>query len=418
MVVGITDPMMYIGGAGGEDNSEIHPYFANEREAVRELLKTLTFRRLLKAISNDNLIGRRMLAREPIVLAYLVGRLRRMPTTKGLVRELNDNPALCELCGFEKTGCAGDLPVYYVPSRRTFGRVFKQLQQPEFARLIEECMAELTLNMLEQVPDFGRDLAIDSTTIRTYANRRNGKDPEASFGFKHSVKSESGTEMVLGYKLHTIADIRGLFITGIFTTGSRHDSPMLVKLMKKMRRMFGDRIKPVTLAGDKGYDSNANHEFLYSEGITLIAPLRELPKNELRDGGHTDDGVPTCYGLEMVYVRTDPETGKHLYRCPVDGHIPEGQMLPCAGEVEIDPTDNIRLFGGAMRRGTPEWDDKYEGRQGVERLFAWWKNGCALEGHYFRGEANVKLHTLLTVMAYLALQSAQLSGAVLVDKAA
>jgi len=417
LTVETTDPV-YIGGAGGADKSEIYPYYENERNALRELAKTRSFRKLLKAISNDNLIGRKMLAREPIVLAYLVGRLRRMPTTKGLVRELNDNPALCELCGFEKTGCAGDLPVYYVPSRRTFGRVFKQLQQPEFARLIEECMAELTLNMLEHVPDFGRDLAIDSTTIRTYANRRNGKDPEASFGFKHSVKSESGTEMVLGYKLHTIADIRGLFITGIFTTGSQHDSPMLVKLMKKMRRLFGDRIKPVTLAGDKGYDSNANHEFAHSEGFVLVSPLRRQPKNELRDGGHTDKGEPTCHGLVMKFVRTDPETGKHLYRCPVDGHIPEGQMLPCAGEVEIDPTDNIRLFGGTIRRGSPEWDEKYEGRQGVERLFAWWKNGCALEGHHFRGEANVKLHTLLTVLAYQALQSAQLSGAVLVDKAA
>lgn len=120
----------------------------------------------------------------------------------------------------------------------------------------------------------------------------------------------------------------------------------------------------------------------------------------------------------MEHVRTDPETGKHLYRCPVDGHIPEGQMLPCAGDVEIDPTDNIRLFGGAMRRGSPEWDEAYEGRQGVERLFAWWKNGCALEDHYFRGRANIELHTLLTALAYQALQSAQLSGAVLVDKAA
>ena len=416
MTVEITEAVN-IGGAGGADNSEIHPYFENERYALKELLNTLTFRRLLKAISNDKHTGRRKLAREPIVLAYIVGRLRRMPTIKGLVRELNDNPALCELCRFEKIGFVGDLPVYRIPSRRTFGRVFKQLQQPEFVRLIEECSAELTLRVLRQAPDFGRDIAIDSTTIRTYANRRNGKDPEASFGFKHSVKSESGTEMVLGYKYHVISDIHGNFITGIFTTGSQHDSPMLVELIEKMHRTFGDRIEPYTLAGDKAYDSNGNHEFAHSEGIALIAPLRRLPKSEFRDGRYTDDGVPTCHGLVMEFVSTDMETGKHLYLCPVDGHIPEGQMLPCAGEIEVDPADNIRLFGGTIRRGSPEWDEAYEGRQGVERLFAWWK-GRSLEEHYFRGEANVKLHTLLTVLAYQALQSAQLSGAVLVDKAA
>ena len=409
---------MYIGGAGGEDEREIHPYFANEREAIRELLKTFTFRRLLKAISNDKHMGRKKLDRKSIVLAYIVGRLRKMPTIKGLVRELNDNPALCDLCGFEKTGYAGDLPVYYIPSRRTFGRVFKQLRQPEFLRLIEGCLAELTITMSGELPDFGKDIAIDSTTIRTYANRRNGTDPEASLGFKHSVKSESGTEMVLGYKLHVISDIRGYFITGILTIGSRHDSPMLPELIKKARRTFGDRFDPQSAAADKGYDSIANHEFLNSEGIAPIIPLRKMPKSEFRDGGYTDKGVPTCHGLVMEYVSTDPETGKHLYRCSVDGHIPEGQMLPCAGEVEVDPADNIRLFGGLIRRGSPEYDEKYEGREGVERLFAWWKNGCALEGHYFRGKANIELHTKLTALGYLARQLAQLRGAVVVDKAA
>ena len=344
---------MYIGGAGGADKSEIHPYFGNERNALRELLNTLTFSRLLKEISDDNHIGRRMLAREPIVLAYIVGRLRKIPTIKGLVRELHDNPALCDLCGFQKDGYAGDLPVYYIPSRRTFGRVFRQLQQPEFMRLIEESMAELTLKVSEHVPDFGRHIAIDSTTIRTYANLRNGKDPEASFAFKHSVKSETGSEWVLGYKYHVLSGIHGRFITGILTTGSQHDSPMLVKLLEKRHRMFGDRIRPHTLAADKAYDSNGNYKFADSDGFALVGPLRRLPKSKLRDGGYTDKYEPTCHGLVMEWVSTDPKTHKHLYRCPVDGHIPEGQMLPCAGEVEVDPADNIRLSGGAIRRAAP-----------------------------------------------------------------
>ena len=403
---------MYTGGAGGAGEREIYPYFENERNTLRKLLKTLSMRRLLKAISNDKHIGRKKLAREPIVLAYIVGGLRKMPAIKGLVRELNDNPALCELCEFEKTGYAGDLPVYYIPSRRTFGRVFKQF------RLIEGCLAELTITMSGELPDFGRDIAIDSTTIRTYANRRNGTDPEASLGFKHSVKSESGTETVLGYKLHVISDIHGHFITGIFTTGSRHDSTVLPELIKKARRMLGDKFDPQSAAADKGYDSIANHEFLHSEGIAPIIPLRKMPKSELRDGGYTDKGVPTCHGLVMEYVGTNVETGKQLYRCPVENHIPEGQMLPCAGEVEVDPADNIRLFGGLIRRGSPEYDEKYEGREGVERLFAWWKNGCALEGHYFRGKANIELHTLLTALGYLARQIAQLRGPVVVDRAA
>ena len=56
--------------------------------------------------------------------------------------------------------------------------------------------------------------------------------------------------------------------------------------------------------------------------------------------------------------------------------------------------EDIRLFGGAIRRGTPEWDEGYKERYGVERLYAWWKVGGVLEGHYFRGKANLELHTI------------------------
>ena len=402
----------------GTDSAPPHPYLAAEREFLEEILRTQNLKKIVKGMSSKKPVGRNKLPREPMLRAHIVGRMRGIPTIKGLVRELNDNPAMCELCGFDVIDYTGNLPVYRIPSRRTFGRVFKELRQPRCSKLLEECMAELTIQQLELKPDFGRNIAIDSTTIKTYSNRWSGTDTEASMGFKHSVKSASGTEMVLGYKFHTIADTDGYFITGIITTGSQHDSPMLAELVKKARRMFGDRFDPESVAADKGYDSNANHEFLHSEGIAPLIPLRRMSKSELRHGKYTDDGVPTCHGLEMEYVSTDIETGRHLYRCPVDNHIPEGQMLPCGGEVEVDPAEDIRLFGGAIRRGTPEWDEGYEGRYGVERLYAWWKVGGALEGHYFRGKANIKLHTMLTALAHQARQLARLRGEVVVDKAA
>jgi len=375
-------------------------------------------KKIVKGISGEKPAGRNKLPREPMVRAHIVGRMRRIPTIKGLVRELHDNPAMSELCGFDVIDYTGSLPVYHIPSRRTFGRVFKELQEPRYSKLLEECAAELTSVLFELLPDFGENISIDSTTIRSYANRRNGKDPEASFGFKHSVKSETGSEMVLGYKCHTITDAEGYYITDIFTTGSRHDSPMLPKLVNKARRMYGDKFDPRTASADKAYDSRENHEFLHSEGIAPLIPIKKMPKSKLRHGKYTDDGVPTCHGLVMEYVSTDINTRKHLYRCPVDNHIPEGQMLPCAGEVEVDPEDDIRLFGGAIRRGSPEYDEKYKGRYGVERLYAWWKIGRALEGHYFRGKANIKLHTMLTALAYQALQITRLKCGGIVDKAA
>ena len=93
-------------------------------------------------------------------------------------------------------------------------------------------------------------------------------------------------------------------------------------------------------------------------------------------------------------------------------------MLPCAGEVEVDLEKDIRLFSGAVRQGSPKWKEKYRGRYGVESLFAWWKVGCALEEHYFREQANIELHTLLTALASQGRQIARLSGVAVVDRAA
>lgn len=70
-----------------------------------------------------------------------------------------------------------------------------------------------------------------------------------------------------------------------------------------------------------------------------IVTTDDKKRNRLRASGNVS--FPACYGLEMQHVRTDIETGKHLYRCPEDNHIPEGQMLPCLGEVEVDPGEDI-----------------------------------------------------------------------------
>ena len=393
------------------------PYLVEEREALEQVLGTYSLRRIVEGMSVESPVGRRKLPREPMLRAFIIARLRGIPTIKGIVRELSDNPAMAELCGFDVIDSTGSLPVYRIPSRRTFGRVFKDLQRPEFWKLLEECMAEFTSRQYESLPDFGKHIAIDSTTIKTYSNRRSRTDPEASPSFKHSVKSANGKDMVLGYKYHVITDTRGYFITGIVTPGSQHDSPMLPELMEKARGMLGDRFAPESASADRAYDAKANHELLHSNGIAPLIPMRKMSKNKLRRGKYTDDGVPVCDGIEMEYVCTDIKTGRRLYRCPEDNHIPKGQMLPCAGEVEVDPKEDIRLFGGAIRRGSPEYKEKYRGRYGVERLFAWWKQRCALERHYFRGKANIELHTMLTALAYQGRQTARLSGAA-ADRAA
>ena len=56
-----------------------------------------------------------------MVRAHIVGRMRGIPTIKGLVRELNDNPAMRKLCGFDVIDYMGSLPVYHIPLEKPSG---------------------------------------------------------------------------------------------------------------------------------------------------------------------------------------------------------------------------------------------------------------------------------------------------------
>ena len=73
-------------------------------------------------------------------------------------RRLNHNPALRALCGF-----TGHLPGY-----ATFLRVCDQLAG--MPALIDECCHKLLERLRELLPDLGREVAVDATTIVAYAN--------------------------------------------------------------------------------------------------------------------------------------------------------------------------------------------------------------------------------------------------------
>ena len=109
----------------------------------------------------------------------------------------------------------------------------------------------------------------------------------------------------------------------------------------------------------------------------------------------------------MAYVRTDSDTGHHLYRCP-EGGCPRRDtahaVSACDDESWENPEDNIRLFGGAIRRGSPEWKAMYGKRWSVERVFSRWKEQGLLERHCYFGLRRVSAHARLQMLMSLAAQ--------------
>ena len=76
----------------------------------------------------------------------------------------------------------------------------------------------------------------------------------------------------------------------------------------------------------------------------------------------------------------------------------------CDDEAWENPEDNIRLFGGRIRRGSVEWKEMYDKRWSVERVFSRWKEKGQLERHCYFGLRRVSMHAGLQMLMSLAAQ--------------
>ncbi len=330
--------------------------------------------------------------------AYVASYHLNLPHTNGLIRELQDDVHLRELCGFDP-----DAPL---PHRRTFNRFIKRLSF--HADLVDACIALVTAKLKAILPGFGKEVAIDASVIRTYSNPEKGSDPEASWGVKHSpqANNKEGIVWMYGYKLHMVVDANyGIPLAQFVTTGKRHESEELPPLIDKAKRI-NSWFAPKVAIADRGYDSAANHQSLwFVHRIIPVIHIRKPSNTDLYQGIYTKDGVPTCIGMvPMDYVGTNQKRHR-LYRCRQEGcqlkDSPAGGIRHCDTEYVQDPMEDIRLFG-IIRRKSKRWKKLYGKRWAVERVFKTLKQSRRLESHCLRGLRSINLHTLMSTLTYQA----------------
>lgn len=321
--------------------------------------------------------------------AYVCTFLLNMRSTNDLIRELEQRPDLRILCG-----------LYTLPSRSTFNRFIRRLSH--HTDLVEQVFTQLTNKLKALLPNLGREVAVDSTAVRTHSNGNPdpASDADATWAYKNSASSRGGKVVYyFGYKLHMVADANcGVPLAQYVTTGSRSDNPELRNIIVHAERML-PWFKPNAVIADRGYDASYNHEYLWQKGILPIIHIRKNAQSDLYNGIYTTEGVPTCIGqVPMQYVRSDPKRG-HLYRC-VGCHLASRKGVHyCNDEVWEHPKQNLRLFG-AIRRNGPEWKELYAKRQAVERVFKGMKESRRLERHCVRGMHHIKLHTMMSALTF------------------
>ncbi len=372
-----------------------------------------------------------------VLLASYDPDIKGVANMTALVDTLREDASLREICGFT------DL----VPSRPTFVRTLEVMEQAGIWQILEEIKHQAVDERQSRDPKFARCVAVDSTVIPAYCNpnrktvryRAEGcdpetcewcrkcrgdpkrcacacSDPEASWIKKYDARAPKGYIWVWGYKYHMLVDVEtGDEIVGILTNGRTGDSPMLRALIRQAEARF-PWFAPELLLADRGYDSRKNVEFLNARGIHTVIPKRELGKGRFHHKVYNHQGVPTCkHGNLMQYVRTDVLTESYVYvraeECDglEDCLRREADPLPVAysvhgNEVWVDPRMDPWVFGYPYRHGSEEFDTLYLYRLAVERTFGDMKKPGRLTQFQFRGEARVRLHSIMcTVMEQIAI---------------
>ena len=378
--------------------------------------------------------------RMPMVLALLASYdpdIKGVANMTALVEALREDASLQEICGFT------DL----VPSRPTFIRTLEVMEQEDAWRILGEIKHKAVDDRQSKDPKFGHCVAVDSTVIPAYCNpnrkstryRAEGcdpetcqwcrkcrgdpkrcacarSDPEATWIKKYDARASKGYIWAWGYKYHMLVDVEtGDEIVGILTNGRTGDSPILRQLFLLAEDRF-PWFAPELLLADRGYDSRKNVKFLNERRVHTIIPKRELGAGRFHHKVYNHQGIPTCeHGSLMQYVRTDVLTESHVYvrtkECDglADCLRREADQPPVGysvhgNEVWVDPQADPWVFGYPYRHGSEEFDILYLYRLAVERTFGEMKKPGRLTQFQFRGEARVRLHSIIcTLMEQIAI---------------
>lgn len=312
------------------------------------------------------------------------------------------NPFLSHLCGFRN----GD-----TPTRSAFSRFWDRLLEVE--PLIIDCSARMVDSLIEQVPEFGKIVAVDGTKIYAWTNQyKRASDPDAQLG----VKGKQRQDVWFGYLAHVASCATWAVPMGILVTpANAHESPIMLPLLRLAKERI-DNFAPKFILADSAYDAHENYQAIVEEfkAVPIIdlnpRGRREPPAGSINilglfDYWYDQRGRLFCKAnTPMVYCGYDKKQKRLKYRCPLAcnklGCLTARRCSdsPYGRVIKIRLADDYRRFI-AVPRHTEQWKELYNKRVNAEHVFAMSKGFRALERPHVRGLDNVRLHCELCVIA-------------------
>ena len=187
---------------------------------------------LIEAVSKPlGLVGPRQSERAPIVKAHFLAFIypSKIESVSALHQTLMNNPALRDAAGFS------GMP----PSRSTLSRAFRDMAR--FPELVERATADLVCAIKNVIPDLGREIAIDSTPVKSNSNPNFDppSDPDAVWIRRDKAGAKGGLEWEWGHRLQIAVDANYDLPLWIKLSRENNDSPQLVPLLEDMEANKG-----------------------------------------------------------------------------------------------------------------------------------------------------------------------------------
>ena len=364
------------------------------------VLEALDAERLLRVLEQERKGRRNDYPVRSLWYSLIAGLVYGRPTITSLIEELKINPGLRLLCGMTSEG--------KVPPPWVYSRFLKKLAQHQ--DLLQEIFDRAVSELAELTPDFGRNLAIDSTDVKAWSNpyRKPPSDPDAGWGVK---KADGKQDLYrwLGYKLHLVVDADYEIPVAFEVTPANQDDgrtalPLLHGL-KEEHPVIIERAEH--FMADKGYDQKDIYKLLISERFDIkpVIPLN-LRGEKSPPGITNSQGTPLCVsGQQMYYAGYD--NGFLKYRCPaISTGVKCQARQPCCRldgygtVVKLNTREDPRRYTPVPRE-TKKWARLYKKRTAVERVNSRLKQHLLLDELRVRGLGRVKVRLTLSLLVMM-----------------
>ena len=131
----------------------------NDLERLKLTLNYLPDEELMNALEEERKNGRNDYPIRALWNSIIAGIVFQHSSINSLIRELNRNPALKEICGFE--------PFQKIPKNYVYSRFCKKLYR--HYDLVEKIFSQLVFKVQKDLADFGKNISGDGKAVKSLA---------------------------------------------------------------------------------------------------------------------------------------------------------------------------------------------------------------------------------------------------------